>query len=120
MHRNLFVGHFGAIVALIAVIFFFGGFYFDVLVRNTIWTVFFFGFGIINLWNSKRTGRFRYVVTGTVFLLATVVGFFNTFFFDSIPWSAIWLISVILFVLAVPIASLLRSVGLGRNKEENT
>lgn len=120
MHRNLFLGRGGAITALLAVVFFFGGFYFDILIRNLIWVVFFFGFGAINFWNSRRTGKYRYVVTGIIFLLAGVVGLFNVFFFDTISWRAIWLITVVLFVLAVPIASLLRSIGIGRKGDENT
>lgn len=111
MGDNIFSGRGGAIMATVAVVLFLGGFYFESLfVRNLIWVIFFMGFAGVNFWNSKRTGKYRYLVTGVVFILAGVVGLFNIFFFDTISWRAIWLVSIIFFVLAQPIASLFRSV----------
>ncbi|MBS3077214.1 hypothetical protein J4233_02990 [Candidatus Pacearchaeota archaeon] len=119
MADDLFRGKFGAIIAFAAVIFFLGGFYFDVATRNVIWIVFFFAFAGLNYWNHKITSRYRYLVTTVIFLLAGLVGIVNVFSGEIVQWKTIWMVTIILFVLAVPIAALLRGLSGRRNAEEN-
>lgn len=112
MADDLYGGKWGGVVAVVAVIAFLGAFYFENLaVRNGIWIAFFLGFAIFNFINYKVTEKSKYLVSGVVFVLACAVGAFNVFARHFISWRAIWLISITLFVLAAPIASLLRSLG---------
>lgn len=111
MADDLFRGRFGVVIAFLTVVVFFGAFYFDIVTRNAIWIIFFFAFGGLNYWNYRITWRYRYLVSGVVFVLAGFAGLLNVFLSDLIQWRTIWLVAVILFVLAVPIAALLRSFG---------
>ncbi len=120
MADDLYGGKWGGVVAVVAVIAFLGAFYFESLVvRNSIWIAFFFGFAIFNFINYKVTEKSKYLVSGVVFFIACAAGAFNAFARNFISWRAIWLISITLFVLAGPIASLLRSLGVIKKGKTN-
>jgi hypothetical protein len=118
MADDLFRGRFGAIIAFLTVAVFFGAFYFDITTRNVIWIIFFFAFGGLNYWNYRITWKYRYLVSAVVFSLAGVAGLLNIFFSNLIQWRTIWLVTIILFVLSVPIAALLRSLGIWQRNSQ--
>jgi hypothetical protein len=118
MADDLFRGRLGAFIAFLTVVIFFGAFYFDdATTRGVIWVIFFFAFGGLNYWNYRITWRYRYLVSAMIFLLGGVAGLINIFFSNMIQWKTIWLVTIILFVLAVPITALLRGLGVWKRNE---
>lgn len=116
--EDLFKGRFGVIIAFLTVVVFFGAFYFELTTRNVIWIIFFFAFGDLNYWNWRITWKNRYLVSAVVFALAGVAGLLNVFYSNLFEWRTIWLVTIILFVLAVPISALLRSLSTNVKSDE--
>jgi len=120
MADDLYSGRWGGLVAATGLIFFLGAFYFEnLLIRNSIWVAFFLGFAVFNFLNYKRTNKHRYLISSCIFLLAFASGSVNNFIKGFISWRAIWLISITLFVLSDPIASLFRSLGILKREYSN-
>lgn len=114
MGDNLFRGRLGVVFAILAVALFFGAFYFGIFARNVIWIVFFIIFGGIYFWNFKRTEASKHLVSSIIFWLAGVFAIFNLFL--GVSWRAIWLVTIILYVLSGPIAALIKGFGSGQEK----